>query len=202
MSIPHYNQIRFIKSVADPSQLPPDTGVEVAFAGRSNVGKSSAINVITQVHRIARTSKTPGRTQLINLFELDPNRRLVDLPGYGYAKVPRPMQAHWQVLMSEYMANRESLRGLILVMDIRHPLKELDWQMMEWSAAIDLPVHILLNKSDKLKRGPALDTQRSVLSALAKYEVPVSAQLFSAFNHTGVDEVKSVLNQWLNDTAD
>ena len=202
MSIPHYNQIRFIKSVADPSQLPPDTGVEVAFAGRSNVGKSSAINVITNVHRIARTSKTPGRTQLINLFSLDPNRRLVDLPGYGYAKVPKAMQAQWQVLIGKYIEDRESLQGLILVMDIRHPLKETDWQMIEWSAANALPVHILLSKADKLKRGPALDAMRSVLKALEKYEVPVSAQLFSAFNNTGVEEAKAVLNEWLNDTAD
>lgn len=202
MSTPHYNQIRFIKSVAEPSQLPPDLGVEVAFAGRSNVGKSSVINAITHVHRIARTSKTPGRTQLINLFELDPNRRLVDLPGYGYAKVPKPMQAHWQVLISAYMAHRETLQGVILVMDIRHPLKELDWQMMEWSEAYDLPIHILLNKADKLKRGPAIDTQRSVLKALEKYEVPITAQLFSAFNKTGLDEAKAVLNRWLSCSAD
>ncbi len=202
MSIPHYHQIRFVKSVADPTQLPPDVGVEVAFAGRSNVGKSSAINAITQVHRIARTSKTPGRTQLINLFELDPQRRLVDLPGYGYAKVPKAMQAQWQILIGEYMADRETLKGLILVMDIRHPLKDSDWQMIEWCATNDLPLHILLSKADKLKRGPALDTQRSVLKALEKYEVPVSTQLFSSFTNVGVDEARAVLNEWLNDTAD
>ncbi len=196
-----YTKISFLKSVADLNQLPPDLGAEVAFVGRSNVGKSSSINAITGVHRVARTSKTPGRTQLINLFELGPNHRLVDLPGYGYAKVPKPLQAQWQTLIGNYMTTRKSLAGLILVMDIRHPLKELDWQMIEWSEANEVCIHILLNKADKLKRGPALDVARSVLHALERYQVPVSAQLFSAFNHSGVDDAKAVLDRWLGASA-
>jgi GTP-binding protein len=197
MNTINYNHIQFLKSVADTRALPPDTGTEIAFAGRSNAGKSSAINAITGISRLARTSKTPGRTQLINFFELDNQRRLVDLPGYGYAKVPDAIKLSWQKLMEDYLSQRESLQGLILLMDIRHPLKPFDWQLIEWAVSRDLKVHILLTKADKLKRGAAQNTLLAVRKELSGYEDLVSIQLFSAFTHFGVAEVQQKMNSWL-----
>ena len=200
MNTHHYSQIRFLKSVADCSQLPPDTGAEVAFAGRSNVGKSSVLNTLTAIHKIARTSKTPGRTQLINFFEFegDHQKRLVDLPGYGYAKVPKPMQAHWQELVGNYCEHRHSLKGLILVMDIRHPLKPMDCQLIEWATAYQRPIHILLNKADKLNRGPANQVLFGIQAELRGYEDLLSVQLFSALKKSGIDDLKQTTDRWLN----
>jgi len=198
MSTLRYNTIRFLKSAASISDLPEDQGAEVAFVGRSNSGKSSAINTITGVSRLARTSKTPGRTQLINFFVLDDYRRLVDLPGYGFAKVPDAIRLQWQRLIEEYLSTRHCLNGLILLMDIRHPLKDFDWQMIEWALAETLPIHILLTKSDKLKRGAAQNALLSVRKALSGYEEYVSVQLFSAFSGIGVEIAQQKLQDWFN----
>lgn len=192
----HYNQARFLKSVHDLSQLPPDLGAEVAFVGASNSGKSSAINAITQIKRLAKTSKTPGRTQLVNFFDLGDQRRLVDLPGYGFAKVPDSVKQHWEKMVSGYLEHRECLRGIILIMDVRHPLKPLDWQMIDWSSAQELPVHILLSKADKLKRGALQNTFFEVEKSLASYEL-ISLQTFSAFNHDGCEDAREQLDEWL-----
>ncbi len=192
----HYRQARFLKSAHTLDQLPPDTGVEVAFAGRSNAGKSSALNAITGQKQLARISKTPGRTQLINIFPLDDERALVDLPGYGYAKVPADIKAHWDQVLPAYLDSRAALRGLILIMDVRHPLKEFDRQMLAWCEHADLPVHVLLNKADKLKRGAAGNTLQQVQSTLTAEFPAATAQLFSALRGTGVDEARSVLDTW------
>lgn len=187
--------MRFLKSANKLTDLPPDTGVEVAFAGRSNAGKSSALNRITGVKGLARTSKTPGRTQLINLFTLGPERRFADLPGYGYAQVPEKMRNHWRALLDGYFRTRESLRGVILVMDIRHPLKAFDEQMLDWAAHHGLPVHILLTKADKLSRNQAMQALQRVSRELTE---GCSVQLFSAPKGTGVDEVQTVIDAWLS----
>lgn len=198
MSTLHYNLITFLKSASSLASLPPDVGSEVAFVGRSNSGKSSAINIITGVNRLARTSKTPGRTQLINFFTWENDRRLVDLPGYGYAKVPDKVRLQWQKFIEDYLANRDSLNGIILLMDIRHPLRDFDLQMIEWAVADELPVHILLTKADKFKRGAAQNVFLSVRKALSSYEDYVSIQLFSAFTRVGVEEAQHKLKEWLN----
>ena len=194
---PVYSRAEFLTSAASLKGLPPETGREVAFAGRSNSGKSSAINTLCQQRALARTSKTPGRTQLINFFALDEDHRLVDLPGYGYAKVPEAVRRRWGHLMEQYLAGRECLRGLILVMDIRHPLTEHDWQMVGWAHRRHLPLHVLLTKADKLKRGPALDTVRQVASALGAEDVDATVQPFSSLKKQGVDDAHSVLDHWL-----
>lgn len=189
--------VAFLTSANELHQLPPDQGAEVAFAGRSNAGKSSALNVITEQRNLARTSKTPGRTQLINFFELDETRRLVDLPGYGYAKVPEKIKNHWQRVLSDYLATRHCLRGLVLLMDIRHPLKEFDRQMLDWSHHSDMPVHVLLTKADKLKRGPASNTLQKVRKEL-KADYPLATvQLFSALDRQGVEQARDQLATWL-----
>ena len=154
----NFNTVEFLISAQTLKQCPDDRGFEVAFAGRSNAGKSSAINTLTRNKGLARTSKTPGRTQLINHFEIEPEKRLVDLPGYGYAKVPKAIKAKWDRNLAEYLQNRNSLSGLVLLMDIRHPLQDYDRQMLNWAAQAGLPVHILLTKADKLKRGPAMNS--------------------------------------------
>jgi GTP-binding protein len=196
----NYNQIQFLKSANHFSQLPPDDGLEVAFAGRSNAGKSSALNAIARITRLARTSKTPGRTQLINFFSLDPLRRLVDLPGYGYAKVPLAIKQHWERMLTEYLMQRQSLKGVVLVMDIRHPLKDLDWQMMEWILSTErILLHILLTKSDKLKFGAKTNTLLAVQSALKEYEPWVTVQTFSALEKSGVETAQQKLNEWFSD---
>ncbi len=197
MAILNYNQIHFLKSAAYFSQCPQDTGSEVAFAGRSNAGKSSALNTLTGHHRLARTSKTPGRTQLLNFFELDPLHRLVDLPGYGYAKVPDAVKEKWGKSIAEYIVNRESLKGIVLLMDIRHPLKEFDWEMIEWTGSQNLPIHILLTKADKLKKGAAQNTLLKVTRDLIQHADFVSVQLFSSFTGLGIEALKAKLNEWL-----
>lgn len=186
-------------------QLPSDGGTEVAFAGRSNAGKSSALNAITGRRQLARVSKTPGRTQMINIFELDHSRRLMDLPGYGYARVPEAVRKHWHDLLQRYFETRQSLRGLILLMDIRHPLTPLDRQMLSWCGYRRLCCHILLTKADKLKRGAAMAQRQQVEKALSKDpdlqalgSGLVSVQLFSAVNRQGLEEVRDTLDRWFS----
>jgi len=189
-----YSSAQFVKSANRASQFVPDEGVEVAFAGRSNAGKSSALNALTGRKSLARTSKTPGRTQLVNFFSLDEHRRLVDLPGYGYAKVPEAMRKHWRSLMEDYFSSRRSLAGLVLVMDCRHPLTEFDQQMLAWTRAKGCPVHVLLTKADKLSRGAAAGTLLKVRQAL---QDSATVQLFSATRKTGLEEARSQLQRML-----
>ncbi len=191
------NHARFLISVPDPRQAPPDTGREVAFAGRSNAGKSSALNRITGHKSLARTSKTPGRTQHLVFFEIDGTRRLVDLPGYGYARVPEQVRRHWGEAMERYLSGRHSLQGLILLMDVRHPLTDFDRQMLAWCRHARMPVHVLLTKADKLKRGAATNALLQVEKRLADHP-DVSIQLFSALKGTGVDEARAVIGRWLD----
>ncbi|GLZ86274.1 putative GTP-binding protein EngB [Metapseudomonas resinovorans] len=190
-------QARFLISAAKVDQCPPDSGLEVAFAGRSNAGKSSALNTLTHAS-LARTSKTPGRTQLLNFFSLDEERRLVDLPGYGYAKVPIPLKQHWQHHLEAYLSSRESLAGLILMMDIRHPLTDFDRLMLDWSSAGNMPLHILLTKADKLAFGAAKNALLKVRQEIRKgWGEGVSIQLFSAPKRQGIEEAHAVLAHWL-----
>ena len=181
-----FHKATFLTSAARLTDCPRDIGAEVAFCGRSNAGKSSAINILTRQSKLARTSKTPGRTQLINFFELTDDLRLVDLPGFGYAQVPEKLKQEWQRHLDEYLRNRKSLKGLVLLMDIRHPLKSFDEMMIEWSTSANIPIHILLTKADKLKRG----AQRSILLRLSN-NLPdnVSIQVFSATKKIGVDDL-------------
>jgi GTP-binding protein len=194
-----YNQVKFLVSAHTPQQLPQDNGVEVAFAGRSNSGKSRVINSITGKNSLARISKTPGRTRLLNFFEYRKGIRLVDLPGYGYAKVPAKVKQHWARLLNDYLENRASLQGMILIMDIRHPMTIFDEQMLAWCQAAGLPVHILLNKSDKLSRGAGMNTLKKVEAQLTPG--CNSIQLFSALKQTGVEEARSILVNWLRDLS-
>lgn len=196
-AMPTYQQIRYLLSAHDFSQSPEDRGVEVAFAGRSNAGKSSALNAITGMRSLARTSKTPGRTQALNFFGIDDERRLVDLPGYGFARVPEEVKRRWQRTLENYFRSRRSLRGLFLVMDIRHPLGEYDVMMLDWCREMRLPAHVLLTKADKLSRGAAMATLAKVRKELqARYGNP-DAQLFSALKNTGIEEARKVLDDWL-----
>ena len=192
-----YRRAQFLTSANAPAQLPPDQGYEVAFAGRSNAGKSSALNVIADQKGLARISKTPGRTQLINFFEIDEEHRLVDLPGYGYAKVPEAVKRHWQRFLELYLQERQCLTGLILLVDIRHPLKEFDRQMLAWCAASGMPAHVLLTKADKLKRGPAGSSLQQVRRTLEADYPNATVQLFSALKRQGVDEVRNILDRWM-----
>jgi GTP-binding protein len=194
-----YNTAEYLQSAPDLSRCPTTIIAEVAFAGRSNAGKSSAINTLTGNKKLARTSKTPGRTQLINYFAFDDQRALVDLPGYGYAKVPMKLKREWDKNLSNYLQKRESLRGLILLMDIRHPMQEFDTMMLNWAVEGEMPVHILLTKADKLKKGPAKNTLLAVKKSLKEANVDdlVSAQLFSALKKEGIKELVTVLNQML-----
>lgn len=196
MTLP-YQAAHFLTSVPDSRLGPTDEGVEVAFAGRSNAGKSSALNTITRQRALARTSKTPGRTQQINFFAIDASRRLVDLPGYGYAKVPLKMKQKWERNLDDYLHNRQSLQGLILLMDCRHPLTDYDRQLLAWCSESELAVHILLTKADKLKRGPAGNALLSVRKQLPELHPGASVQLFSALKKTGVEEVQALLDRWL-----
>ncbi len=192
-----YRQAHYTISATQLSELPDDKGREVAFAGRSNAGKSSAINAITEQKALARVSKTPGRTQMINFFSLDEQHALVDLPGYGYAKVPEKMKIRWQQTLGKYLEKRQSLQGLMLVMDIRHPLKEFDIQMIKWANTSNLSVHILLTKSDKLKRGAAMAAMHKVTAELTKLQLTASAQLFSSLKKVGQENAIRQLNHWL-----
>lgn len=188
-----FDGARFVASAHDLSQLPPDEGNEVAFVGRSNAGKSSAINTLANHKRLAFVSKTPGRTQLINFFALGGNRTLVDLPGYGYADVPARVKAHWQEVMAAYVSTRAALRGLVLIMDARHPLKPLDLQLLDWYLPTGKPVHCLLTKADKLSRQEQLQTLRDVVAQLKAGNRNASAQLFSSLKKTGVAEAEAAI---------
>ena len=194
-----YPSVRFLTSAAEPHQLAPDSGLEVAFAGRSNSGKSTAINVITQRSGLARVSRTPGRTQLINFFELAEGRRLVDLPGYGFAKVPERIRLHWLELMEYYFNVRESLVGLMLIVDSRRGLGAQDAAMLEWVLSRQRSAHVLLTKADKLNRR---DSQRVLKeTATACEDTAVTTQLFSAHAQHGVDEARQVMQRWLESSA-
>lgn len=195
--MPLFRNAQFEISIAKPSGLPPPSGAEIAFAGRSNAGKSSAINTLAGHVRLAFVSKTPGRTQLINFFRLNCGAQLVDLPGYGYAAVPEKIRRQWQGLIETYLKERESLIGLVLMMDARHPMTDLDRQMIDWFAPSGRPIHVLLTKSDKLSRGPANATLLAVRRELAAYGPHVTAQLFSSLKKTGVEEVERVVSGWL-----
>lgn len=199
----NFNKATFTQSAPSIRECPPEEGVEVAFAGRSNAGKSSAINTLTNNGKLARTSKTPGRTQLINFFSLSDSQRLVDLPGYGYAKVSREQKEQWQRHLSEYLHTRRCLKGLVLLMDIRHPLQEFDTTMLDWAAQAGMPVHILLTKADKLSRGAAGTVLINVKNSVkeAGLEGKVTAQCFSSLNNTGLDQLKEKLEGWLSPQA-
>lgn len=192
----NFNATHFVTSAATLGDCPEDSLAEVAFAGRSNAGKSSAINTITGQTRLARISKTPGRTQLLNYFEVEPNRYLVDLPGYGFAKVPLAVKDKWQQELENYLRRRESLTGIVILSDIRHPLKEFDQMMVNWAVQAALPVLLLLTKADKLKRGAAQNTLLKV-SREVKDLPEVRVQLFSSLKNMGVDEVRPILTKWL-----
>ena len=183
----------YVLSAHELKQLPQDEGFEVAIAGRSNAGKSSAINTLTDQKSLARTSKTPGRTQQIVIFKLDEDRRIMDLPGYGYAKVPLKLKAHWRKIMERYFQTRTCLKGVVLVMDIRHPMREFDQQMLAWCESAGLPCHILLTKGDKLKRGPAQSTLLKI-----KRDLPANAsiQVFSSLKKTGLEVLVDKLSEW------
>lgn len=197
----NFHSAHFTQSAPALLQCPEDSGAEVAFAGRSNAGKSSAINTLTGNSKLARTSKTPGRTQLINFFELDEERRLVDLPGYGYAKVPQAVKQRWEGHLFEYLQKRESLRGLVLLMDIRHPLQAYDTNLLNWALQVEMPVHILLTKSDKLSAGQRKSTVLKVKQHMREAEVGdlVSVQAFSSLKKEGLEELKAQLSRWLQD---
>ncbi len=209
----NFNQARFLMSAASLEQCPVDTGAEVAFAGRSNAGKSSAINALTRNGQLARTSKTPGQTRLINFFQLAPEQRLVDLPGYGYAKVPKTVKAQWDLRLAEYLRGRQSLRGLILLMDIRHPLRDYDWEMLHWAAASALPVHILLTKADKLGKNAAhyalVKVRRELAEAGFDLQTAAAAvegfhaevQIFSTPGRIGLEQLEGRLRHWLTAPA-
>ena len=194
----HYQKAKFLLSVAELKQLPPDQGVEVAFVGRSNSGKSSVLNELTNNKNLARVSKTPGRTQFLNFFTLDDNRRLVDLPGYGFARVPDEVKARWVETLDGYFQSRECLKGLILVMDIRHPLQELDLNILDASSQSGLPAHILLNKADKLSKNQIRQTELAVSKGLELYGDLVSFQVFSALKGEGVKALQALLNSWFS----
>lgn len=192
-------QTSFLMSAPTFKLCPEDSGFEVAFAGRSNAGKSSAINTITNQKQLARSSKTPGRTQMINFFTVgNADARIVDLPGYGYAAVPESMKIKWQKELEEYLVSRQSLKGLVLLSDIRHPLKYFDEQMLHWAKDGNLPVHVLLTKADKLKRGTQKATLLATKKQLQALDLPFSIQLFSALKKEGLAELSAVLGDWLH----
>jgi len=176
----NYHKTHFLTSAPNIRSIPEDTGIEIAFAGRSNAGKSTALNALTNQKSLARTSKTPGRTQLINLFEVEPNCKLVDLPGYGYAAVPEKMKIEWQKSLGEYLQKRECLGGLVVLMDIRHPLKDLDQQMIEWAVSADLPVMLLLTKADKLSQSARSKQVKMVREAILPFQGDIQVEAFSA----------------------
>jgi len=190
-----YHRAEFVLSAQTLGQLPPDTGREVAFAGRSNAGKSSVINALTGIGGIARTSRTPGRTQLLNFFEIDPGVRLVDIPGYGYARVPADVQRRWSRTLDGYFDKRVSLCGLILIMDVRRTAADEERNIIAWCARAGIPVHVLLNKADKLGRGAGAKARDQVCRDLGM--PPDSVQLFSALRNTGVEILRTVLDNWL-----
>ena len=195
-----YQSVKFLKSAPSLRDSPSDLGSEVAFTGRSNAGKSSAINTLTGVKSLARTSKTPGRTQLINFFEINPKMRLVDLPGYGYAKVPRRVKENWGIKVNEYLRHRQSLAGLILLIDIRHPLQTFDLQILVWAVHAGVPVHALLTKCDKVSKSQASNALLSVVQELKHLdptEELLTSQIFSSTKKIGITELKETLDHWL-----
>lgn len=194
----NYRGAQYLKSAPTLRECPPDSGAEVAFAGRSNAGKSSAINTLTGNSKLARTSKTPGRTQLLNFFSLDEEHRLVDLPGYGFAKVPLAVKNEWQKHLDEYLSKRQSLRGLVLLMDIRHPLQPFDTVLLDWAARSKMPVHALLTKSDKLTYGAGKTALLQVQKAMKPMSgLQATVQLFSAHNGEGLEALQQHLDGWL-----
>ncbi|MBX3616421.1 ribosome biogenesis GTP-binding protein YihA/YsxC [Nitrosomonas sp.] len=197
--MPLFHNVSFFTSAYEERDLPPPAGVEIAFAGRSNAGKSSVINTLTNQNRLAFVSKTPGRTQHINFFQVNTGKFLVDLPGYGYAKVPASVIQHWQKVLENYLQTRQSLKGLILIMDIRHPLKTLDIRMLDWFTPRGKAVHILLTKADKLSKQQANSTLKEVNTYLGTAYSNCSVQLFSSQSALGVDTAFSVIDGWFND---
>ncbi|RWR03144.1 GTP-binding protein [[Pantoea] beijingensis] len=195
----NYHVTHFVTSAPDIRHLPADTGIEVAFAGRSNAGKSSALNTLTNQKSLARTSKTPGRTQLINLFEVEEGVRLVDLPGYGYAQVPEEMKKKWQRALAEYLQKRNCLKGLVILMDIRHPLKDLDQSMVQWAVQSSIPVLILLTKADKLASGARKSQLNMVREASMAFMGDVQVELFSSLKKIGVDKLRQKLDSWYSE---
>lgn len=194
----NYQLTHFLTSAPDIRALPADTGIEVAFAGRSNAGKSSALNTLTRQNNLARTSKTPGRTQLINTFALADNKRLIDLPGYGFAKVPLEVKEKWQKSLGEYLMKRQSLKGLVVLMDIRHPLKDLDQQLIYWAVESKLSVLLLLTKADKLSPGPRKKTLLEVREAALAFMGDVTVHTFSSLSRQGLDNLEQVLDDWFS----
>ncbi|EKD77296.1 MAG: ribosome biogenesis GTP-binding protein YsxC [uncultured bacterium] len=192
----HYQQAHYTTSATTVAQLPPDCGAEVAFIGRSNAGKSSAINTITNTTGLARTSSTPGRTQMINTFSIDELRRLVDLPGYGFAKVTLAVKKKWEKMTADYLESRQSLVGLVVVMDARHPLTEMDQQLLQWCIEFNVSAHVLLTKADKLTSSAQKSTYFAVKKALSD-RGDISVQLFSSLKKIGVDEARKKLDGWL-----
>ncbi|AVJ54841.1 YihA family ribosome biogenesis GTP-binding protein [Idiomarina sp. OT37-5b] len=198
----NYQTAKFITSAPNIRKLPDDTGIEIAFAGRSNAGKSSALNTLTRQKSLARTSKTPGRTQLINVFELDTGERLIDLPGYGFAKVPMAVKEQWQLALSEYLQKRKSLKGLVVLMDIRHPFKETDQELIYWAVSCEIPVLALLTKADKLKQGARKNMVLQARQAAIAFNGDVQVEAFSSLKKIGVDKVEAKLNQWFGYDTD
>ncbi|WP_075182406.1 ribosome biogenesis GTP-binding protein YihA/YsxC [Pantoea sp. 1.19] len=194
----NYHVTHFVTSAPDIRHLPADSGIEVAFAGRSNAGKSSALNALTNQKSLARTSKTPGRTQLINLFQVAEGYRLVDLPGYGYAEVPEEMKRKWQRALAEYLQMRNCLKGLVVLMDIRHPLKDLDQQMIQWAVASEIPVLVLLTKADKLASGARKSQLNMVREAALAFMGDVQVETFSSLKKSGVDKLRQKLDSWFS----
>jgi GTP-binding protein len=186
----------FLKSAASPADLPPDRGREVAFVGRSNSGKSTAVNLITGAHKLARVSKTPGRTQLLNFFAVGEDRRLVDLPGYGFARVPPETQARWRKALETYLTQRGSLAGLVVTMDIRRGVTRLDEQLLRWLEPREIPVAVLLTKADKLSRNAALTQERAVARELGP---GVKLVRFSALTGEGVPQAQTWIDEWLKE---
>ena len=197
--MPLFRQARFLKSAPTLTDLPPESQREVAFAGRSNAGKSSVINTLAGRRQLARVSKTPGRTQMINYFGLSDGRFLVDLPGYGYAKVPATTRAPWGRVLGDYLLTRAQLAGLVIVMDARHPLTGLDWGLLDWFRPTGKPAHVVLTKSDKLSRSRALRTLQDVRQVLVKSSHNWTAQLLSSLARTGVEDAEAVIGAWLTD---
>lgn len=197
-----FDRATYVASAHDLEQLPADYGYEVAFVGRSNAGKSSAINTLAHHKRLAFVSKTPGRTQLINFFALGDERTLVDLPGYGYAKVPPAVKAHWEKLLAAYLSSRIALKGLIVIMDARHPMRPLDREMLEWYRPTNKPVHVLLTKADKLTRSDQQQTLIALRKSLADGQFNATAQLFSSLKKTGVEEAETAILRLFSGAAE
>ena len=194
-----YQTAEFLLSAAQLIHLPPDMGIEVAFAGRSNAGKSTMLNVLCNHKQLARVSKTPGRTQLMNVFRLDDTRRLVDLPGYGFAKAPLEVKRNWEKSLTAYLEQRQSLKGLVLLMDIRHPLKDLDRTIIEWGVQSQLPIHCVLTKADKLSKQEQTSIRTAVAKELAAIDpILLTLQVFSSTNKTGLDELEKKMNGWFH----